>query len=162
MKEASIHLRVKDGGRCLDYGDGLVVDLLGENVALAVLEDGTKVEGEVLGVHLGREAVGQRLLLAGGDGQVVAGRAEVAENDRRVWSTWHTDGRHQRTTDQNQGNWLGLEVGDAENGLGCVAIDELDAKDLAVGERCRDGDGKRRAGAGRINLLLPIGRNLFE
>ena len=79
-----IHLRVKDAGRSLDNGHGFVVGGKSEQVVLLVLEHSHELQTDVLGVHLGREAVGQRLLLAGGDFQAIALAGEIAQDVRLV------------------------------------------------------------------------------
>lgn len=59
MAGKGLHLGVEDAGGCLDNADSLVVGLKGVESILAVPDNGGKVELEVLGVHLGLEAVGQ-------------------------------------------------------------------------------------------------------
>ena len=98
--------------------------------ASVVLEDGGQVEGQVLGVHLGSEAVGGSLLLASRDQKVVLAEGQVADSL----------GADERTTNEAKMNRGSLMVGDGENGVGRVAIDELDTEDLRVGEGNRDGD----------------------
>lgn len=59
MAGKGLHLGVEDAGGRLDNADSLVVGLKGVESILAVPDNGGKVELEVLGVHLGLEAVGQ-------------------------------------------------------------------------------------------------------
>lgn len=153
MKDGS-HLRVEEGGRGLDNGDGLVEDLGGVDVAGGALNHGGKVESQVLRVHLGCEAEGQGLLLAGGDGDIVAGGSQVAEDNWRVRGTRLAIGSQERATDEQEVDGLGLVVCDGEESLGGMAIDELDTKDLAVREDGRDVDGKLGGHAGVLELLL--------
>lgn len=106
------HLRVKERGGSLDNGDGLVEHLLGEHGTLGVLDDGGQVEGQVLGVHLGCEAVGKRLLLAGRDGDIVAGGRQVADNDWWLRSAWNANWSHEGATNKEKVDGLSLEVCD--------------------------------------------------
>lgn len=62
-----IHLRVKETGRPLNNGDGLVVDGNGVEVVLAVTQNGDEVQAQLTGVQIGGEGVGNSLLLASGD-----------------------------------------------------------------------------------------------
>ena len=105
-----------------------------------VLEDGGQVEGQVLGVHVGSEAVGGRLLLAGRDQEVVLGDGQVGD---RL-------GAHKGATDEAKVDGGGLMVGDRQDSVGRVAIDELDTKDFGVREGNRDGDVQ-------VGCLLDIG-----
>ena len=139
-----IHLRVEDAGRGLDDGDGLVVGGESEEVVLLVLEHSHELQTDVLGMHLGREAVGQRLLLAGGDYQAIALAGEIAQDVRLVASVLD-----QRSADNGDGNGLGLLVVDGQAGLGRVAVDQLDAEDLRLREAGRDGDLQ----VGRLGLV---------
>lgn len=106
------HLRVKERGRGLDDGDGLVEDLLGEDRALRVLNHGSQVQGQVLGVHLSCEAIGQSFLLASRDHDIVASRSQVANNDRRCRSAWSADWSHKGTTNEKKVDGLDLVVCD--------------------------------------------------
>ena len=86
MNEAGscIHLRVENASGGLNDGDGLIVGGDGIESVLLVLDHSDELKTEVLGVHLGREAVGQRLLLAGGDFQAIALAGEIAQDVRLV------------------------------------------------------------------------------
>lgn len=92
--------------------------------ASVVLEDGGQVEGQVLGVHLGSEAVGGSLLLASRNQKVVLAESQVADSL----------GAHKGTADEAKVNGGSLMVGDGQDGVGRVAVDELDTKDLRVRE----------------------------
>lgn len=128
--KANIHLRIKDAGRRLDDADGLVVDLVGVERAGLVLNNGGNVEGKVLRVQLGREAVGQGLALASRDLYTVALGSKVADNGRWAWSTRDANRRHERASDKHQRHGCGLIVGNGQHSLRGMAIDKLDAKDL--------------------------------
>lgn len=64
--------------------------------AVLVLDNSGQVEGQVLGVHLGSEAVGGSLLLASGNQEVVLVDGQVAEGDGRVGSSRDTRGSQER------------------------------------------------------------------
>lgn len=113
-----IHLRVKDAGGRLDNGDGLVVRGDSEGIGLLVLDHSDELQADVLGVHLGREAVRQRLLLTAGDFQPVALAGEVAQDLRLLARIFD-----QGTTDDLDGDGLGFLVGDGQASLGRVAVD---------------------------------------
>ena len=89
-----------------------------------VLEDGGQVEGQVLGVHVGSEAVGGSLLLAGRDQEVVLGDGQVADGL----------GADEGATDEAKVNGGSLMVGDGQDSVGRVVVDELDTEDLRVRE----------------------------
>lgn len=91
-------------------------------------------------MHVGGEAEGQALLLSRGnlDGILVGG--QVANDARR--RSWIRS--PQAATDELNGDWVGLFVGEGEDGLGLLAIDQLDAKDLSIREAGFDCDGDCR------------------
>lgn len=136
-----MHLRIEEAGGSLDNTDGLVVDLLGEDCTLYIREHGSQVESQVLGVHLGCEAVGQSLLLASWDRDVVACGSQIADNLRWNRSAWNTDGGHERAANKEEVDRAGLMVGNGQNGLSRVSVDELHTKHFGVWERCGDLDG---------------------
>lgn len=95
-----------------------------------VLEDGSQVEGQVLGVHVDSETVGGSLLLAGRDQEVVLGGGQAAVGSLV----------QERTTDDVKVDGGGLMVGDGQNSVGRMSIDELDTEDLGIREGNRDSD----------------------
>jgi hypothetical protein len=130
LRESCLHLRIEEAGGSLSNGDGAVESRVGVQHSKVVLEDGSQVEGQFLGVHVGSEAVGGSLLLAGRDQEVVLGDGQVVDGL----------GAHERATDEAKVNRSRLMVGDGQDSVGRVAIDKLDTKDLRVGERYRDID----------------------
>lgn len=137
-------MRIEYAGRRLDDCDGLIVDGDGVQGVLLVLEHGDELQADILGVHIGGEAVGQRLLLAAGNLQSIALAGEVAQDLRLVARILD-----QRATDDVDGDGLELLVVDGQASLGRVAVDQLDAEDLSLREAGRDGDLQ----AGRLGLL---------
>lgn len=129
-----VHLRVEEAHRSLNHANGLIVDLLGDNLALGALENRRDAQGKVLGVHLRRKRIGQALALASRDGHAIARGGEIAEDDRWVGSAGDILRRQERAADDEDINWLRLGVVDVEDCAGWVAVHELDAEDLGVGE----------------------------
>ena len=109
-----IHLRIKEAGRCLNNADSLVVDRNGDEVILAILQHSHELKTKVLRVHFCREAV--RNCLVG---------ANFLD---------------QRATDNGDADRSGLIVDHGQTRLRGLAVDELDAKDLRLGEGHGDGD----------------------
>jgi hypothetical protein len=140
LLRVSLHLRVEPGQRCLNDADGLVVDLLGVDLAGCALEHSGDVQAQVLRVHLGRERVGESLVLAGGDGDAVALGGQVAQDGGDLRRAGDIDGSGERATDDQNLDGLGLLVVDIKNGAGRAAVDELNAKDLCVREGGLDVD----------------------
>lgn len=134
-RRVCIHLGVKEAGRGLDNANSLIVDGDGEEVVLAVLQDGNQLEAEVAGMKLGGEAVRNGLLLASGDLNHVALGSQVAHNLALA-----TDLLNQGASNHGDADGGRFIVGDGEPGLGSVAVDELHTKDLGLGEGDGDGD----------------------
>ena len=145
------HLRVEPADGSLNNADGLVVDLASVDLTRSALEHGGEVQAQVLGVHLGRERVGEGLLLACGDAHAVLLRGEVPENLGLVGLSG------ERAADNQDLDGLGLLVVDIEDGAGGVAVDELDAEDLCV----REGGGDVDVDVGGL-LLAGVFDLLFD
>jgi hypothetical protein len=128
------HLRVEPADGSLNNADGLVVDLASVDLAGGALEHGGEVQAQVLGVHLGRERVGESLLLACRDADAVFLRGEVLEDLGLVGLGG------ERAADNHDLDGLSLLVVDIEDGAGGVAVDELDTEDLCIGEGGGDVD----------------------
>lgn len=143
-KRGNIHLRIEDASGCLDDADSLVVGRKGVESVLLVLDNSYELQTNILGVHLGGEAVGQGLLLAAGDLQAIARAGEVTED--LSLSARLLD---ERTTNNGDRDGLGLLVVNGKTGLGGVAVDQLDAKDLGLREAGGDSDLQ----VGRLGIL---------
>ena len=144
MVDCYVHLGVEEASGRLNNADSLVVDRDGDEVVLAVLQHSHELEAEILGVHLRREAVGNRLVGASGDLDGVALASEVTKDLR-----FSLDLLDQRATDNGDadGGWLIVDHGQTR--LGGLAVDELDAEDLRLGERDGNGDVE----VGRLRLV---------
>ena len=130
-----IHLRVEEAGRCLNNADSLVVDRNGDEVILAILQHSHELKTTVLRVHFCREAVRNCLVGASRNLDRVALAGEVAKD--LGLSCNFLD---QRATDNGDADRSGLIVDHGQTRLRGLAVDELDAKDLRLGEGHGDGD----------------------
>jgi len=128
--ESCLHLRIEETRGSLNNRDGAIEGRIDVGHAELVLEDSSQVEGQVLGVHVDSEAVGGSLLLAGRDQEVVLGGSQAAVGSLV----------QERATDDVQVDGGGLVVGDGQDSVGRMSIDELDTEDLRVREGDRDVD----------------------
>lgn len=135
----NLHLGVKDAGRGLNNADGLLGNANLEDVAALSRNNSAQRQTKVLGVHVQDERVRQRLSLAGGDDGIVADSAQVADNaDRGVGILGQGLQSVKRATDKGELDGLMLVVGNLDHGLGGTSVDQLDAKDVGLGEGGRD------------------------
>lgn len=109
-----------------------------EESTFAVREDGRQGKLEVLGMHLGGEAVADRLLGPGGDLDTITGGSQVAGDLGLIL------GVTKSTANKIDGNRVRLIVGDGDQRLGRVAIDKLNAKNLRGWEGSLRRNGKNR------------------
>lgn len=138
-------MRIEEAGGCFHDRDGLVVHRNGEEAVLVVAQNSYELQTKILGVELGGEAVGNCLLCTGGDLDGVLLGGEVA-NDTGLSILL----QGQRSANNGDANGRGLVVVDGQASFGGMAVDELDAKDLRLGERDRDLDVQ----VGRLRLFL--------
>jgi hypothetical protein len=143
-------LWVEEAVSRLNNSDRLVVDRDSVKGVLLVLQYGHERQTQILGMHVGGEGVGHRLLCASWnlDGVLLCG--EVADDTRL---SGLLEGK--RSADDGDANGERLIVGDGKTSFGGMAIDELDAKDLRLGE----GDGDLDVQIGRLRRLI---YNLFD
>jgi len=142
------HLGIKDAGGRIDNVNQTIVGLDLEDTVVLVGDDTNDLEPGLLGMHVKDKGEGQRLLLAGSDGGVVTDSAQVAKDcivgggvglelfcvEELAAHKGDNDGRL-------------LIVGDVDDSLGGTAVDELDTKDVRLGESCDD-----------VSLELDLGR----
>lgn len=124
-----LQLRVEDAGVWFDDGDCSIESWEGEESILRA-HDGGQVQSQILWVHVGGEAERQALLLARRYLDSILVGCQVANNARRRGGIRSP----QTAPDELDGNWVGLFIGERENRLGLLAIDQLDAEDFSVGE----------------------------
>ena len=82
-------------------------------------------------MHLGHETVADALTGRRWDLDVVAGSSEVADVLLAILGEWVCP---EGAADEDDGDGVGFFVGEGEERLGCVAVHELDAKDLGLRE----------------------------
>lgn len=123
------HLRVEDAGLRFHHAHSAIEGLNGEELALAVRQNGGQVQTEVLGVHLSGEAVADALLLTRGDLDAIARGSQVTDNLALFIET------PQAASDEVHGDGIGLVVREIDQRLGRVTVDELHAEDLGGRER---------------------------
>lgn len=97
--------------------------------ALTVRDNGGKSQLEILGVHLGGEAIADCLLLASGNLDSITGSRQVADDLGLVI------GVPKATADEVHRDRVRLIVGDGDQRLGRVTVDKLDTEDLGSRER---------------------------
>jgi len=136
----NLHLRVEDTGIWFDDGYSAVEGREGEESILGA-DDGSQVQSQVLWVHVGGEAERQALLLARRDFNGILVGCQVANNARRRSRV----GCPQTATNELDGYGVRLFIGKGQNRLGLLAIDQLDAKDLSIGEASFDSDSDCRS-----------------
>ena len=150
---------VEQAGGRLDDARGTAVSLnLEDLVGGGVGDDGDQLDDDILGHHVEDELEGQLVLVAGRDGDVVPDGRQVAEDVGAGGGVVGQLGRGlEHAADERDLNWRLLVVGDLDQGLGDAAVDDLDAKDVGIGESRLDvglelglRDGRR--GAGLIGL----------
>lgn len=129
-KGKCLHLGVEDASLGLHHAHSAIEGLDGEKLALAVRQDGSDVQTEILGVHLGREAVADALLGIGRDLDAVTSGSQVTDC---LALLLHSP---QATTNEVHGDRVGLVIGESDERLGRVTVNELHTEDLRRGEGC--------------------------
>ena len=94
-------------------------------------DHGSQIQTQLLRVHVGLKGEWQALLLARSNLDSILLGGQVADNARAADVEV---GCPQTATDELDGDRLGLFVAEGEAGIGGLAVDELDAEDLRVGE----------------------------
>lgn len=134
--DTGLHVGVEDARLGLDDAHGAIEGLNGEELALAIRQNSGDVQTNILGVHLGREAVRDGLLLAGGNLGAIASGSQVANHLAFLIQS------PQAASEEVYSDGVRLIVGDGDQSFGRTTIDKLDAKDLRGGERSLGLDGK--------------------
>lgn len=124
-----LHLGVEDAGIRLHDANGAIVGNDRNQAALAVRNNGGKSQLEILGVHLGGEAIADCLLLASGNLNSITSSRQVADNLGLVTRV------PKATADEVHRDRVRLIVGDGDQRLGRVTVDKLDTEDLGSRER---------------------------
>lgn len=156
-----LHLRVEYARRCLDNAHSLVIELPSMNGAVRTLYHGCQAQGEVLWMHLGREAVRECLAFAGGNLSSISCCGQISHDHRRIWCAWHVHRRKERSANEHKSNILRLLIVYRHDHLCGMIVDKLDTEDLRIWELSRYRQLQVRRGVGLLNLLFDI-LNLIE
>lgn len=127
MKEQrcwSLHLRVENASLRFDNTDSPVIGVNVVQVSSGS-DDRGELESQVLGMHLRRKGIAQTLLLPSRNLDAVLGGGQVANNAALLVVKIP-----QRAANKVDRNRRRLPVGDGDQRLGGLAIDELDAENL--------------------------------
>lgn len=127
---------IEDASLGLHDAHGAIEGLNGEKLALTVRQNGGNVQTNILGVHLGREAVGDGLLRSSGNLDAIASGSQVANNLAVLLEI------PEAASEEVHSDGVGLVVRDGDERFGRTTIDELNAKDLRGGERSLSRDSK--------------------
>lgn len=109
------------------------------DVALGVGDDSDKTEENILRLHVEGKGEGELLLLAGGDLEVVLDGRQVAD-DGLVGGLLGGEllGGGEGASDKGDLDGAIVAVVDLDDGLCGTTVDELDAKDVGLGEAGAD------------------------
>lgn len=127
MGHCSLHLGVEDASVSFDDADSLIESLERIRCAFTIRDDGCEIQHQVLGVKLGSEVVADTIALSGGDLNIVSRSGQVAYHLRLLANLRNGP---EISTNEAHTNRLGLLISKGEEGLGRVAVDKLDTKDL--------------------------------
>lgn len=139
-------MRVKQAGGRINDARGAAVGLdLEDVVGSGVGDDGDELEDDVLRHHVEGELEGKLLLLARRDLDVVLDGGQVAQ-DGGVGGRIIRQrlGGLERTADEGDADRRLLVVGNLEQSLGDMTVDDLDAEDVGIRED-------------RLNVRLQLG-----
>lgn len=134
-KGVDAHLRVKYVGGRLDNAGHAIVSLDLEELALFIRNDSKELQANVLRHHVENEVERQGVRGTGRDRDVVTDRGQVAQDGgpaRRLCGQWLRG--HKHATNEGDVDGAIFVVGDLDQGLGRPAVDQLDAKDVRLGE----------------------------
>jgi hypothetical protein len=126
------HLRIKEAGIRVNNRHRAIISLHGIE-CLILADDSCQVEANFLRVHVGLEAVRKSLLFTGRDLNRELLCGEIAHNAR---SLGIEIGGPKTPSNELHSDGFGLLVGEGDQGVGRLPIDELDAKDLSIWEGC--------------------------
>ena len=132
-KSENVHLRIEDGDRRLNNRNTLLEDLEGVEV-LTLRDHGLQLQSHILRMHDSCKRVCERLPRLCRDGGTKLGASQVAHRLRWVRSAWHVHGSQDSSQCHQHTDVLILVVHEVEHSTRGPAIDQLDSKDLSIGE----------------------------
>lgn len=121
------HLRVEDTRIRFHDTHSLIKGLQRVRCTCFISNHGRQIKLQILRLQLRREAIANAILLSTRDFNIVPRSGEIANDCRSLAADFR---RPKIATDEDDGDGLGLFVANGEQGLGWVAVDELDAKDF--------------------------------
>lgn len=152
-------MRIKNTGIRFHDRDRLI-ERLDRNRGALILrrsQNDGEIQLQFLRLQLRREFVADALALPGRDLDAVARGGQVADDAGAVLRGGGGEvgggGGPEGAADEDDGYGFGLFVGDGEDGLGGLAVDELDAEDFGGGEGGGDFDGEV-GGLGLVDLFF--------
>lgn len=151
------NLRIKDADGRVNDTSSVVADVDLEDASLGVGDHCEKPQLDILGMHVQRKRVRKANLLAGCDLGSIRHGGEVLQDGshgRRVGRKLLESGED--TGDELDGDVALLVVGYVDESFGGLAIDELHAKDVGVGEGSFE-IGLEDGGSGGGGLEVEIG-----
>ena len=133
--EKNSHLGVEDAGGGLNNAGGAVVQLNLENLAGRVGDDGNKLDKDILGHHVQDKVVGESLLLASGNLGPEPSGGQVAHNEGVEGGVLgHGLSGLEGTANESDIDGAILLVCDVDKSPSDLAVHELDAEDVSIGE----------------------------
>lgn len=148
-----VHLRIEEAGRSLNNNGSTIMSLELVQVTRRGGDHSSELETDILGLHIQRKRVRERLGLACLDGLVVLHGRQVAQDalvGRGAGGKFLGGGED--TSQEGDLDGGILLVGDLDEGLCGTSVDEADTEDVSVGE------GRLEVG---LELRLGFGVGIF-
>jgi hypothetical protein len=131
LAQGGLHLRIEDASILLNDADSLIESRDSVVATVNVTQNGSQVQSQLLWVKFGCEDVGQAMLLASWDLDIVSFCRQVAHDARALRIEVCSP---EATANEVDSYGFGLFIGEGKEGLCRLAIDELDAEDLSAWE----------------------------
>lgn len=150
-------MRIKNTGIRFHNRDRLIERLDRHRGALILRrrQHHREIQLQFLRLQLRREFVPDALALARRDLDAVARGGQVADDAGTAVLRENGGGSPEGAADEDDGHGVGFVVGDGEDGLGGLAVDEFDAEDFGGGEGGGDFDGEI-GGLGFVDLVFLV------
>ena len=145
-----LHLRVEQARIRINDSDS-AVERLDSIVCLILTDHSCEVQAKLLRVHICLEGEWQALLLAWRDLDSILLGSQVADDARAADVEV---GCPQTAANELDGDGLRFFIAEGEAGISGLAINELNAEDLGVGEGGGDKDIQVRRGAGSVDFFV--------
>ncbi len=122
-----LHLRVKDTRILFHDTNSLIEGLQRVRCTCFIGNHSRQVKLQILRLQLRCEAIANAILLSTRDFNIVSRSREITNYCRSLTADFR---RPEIAPNEDDGNGLRLFIANGEQGLGWVAVDELDAKDF--------------------------------